>query len=255
MLLRAVSILALFPFAALLAQQFSLLDDPSLEEALMRHSDRRLPAGVPFPREYLSCQFYEVAIVKRLIRNDDDSPKLFFTSVPTKHASYSLFPNIVHRADGGDWVRTPNPATSDGWTYVYASADGRNLLITMDNIPESPGWETRVVRSEDGGNTWHYGERLRKYVYFDAIQYLHFDDTGEGIAAEFYDGDVGGYDDVGYYIFETTDWGRTWSDRRYAASLDTSGFIDVFDDYEALRKAQIPLSEFDLAGFEDCLAR
>jgi hypothetical protein len=224
---------------------------PLLEAELLRHGDDSPSVEVLFASEYLSCRFYEHAVVKHLVRAADGSPHSFFTSVPTNFSSYDLFPNIVHRNNAGEWIRTAIPAIADGWSYVHRYDKGKRFLILMDNIPESPGGETRVVLSEDGGQSWRDGESLRKYVYFDGIQFLPMSSSGSGIAVEYYDGD-GGDEDIGYCVFKTTDWGSTWSERAYETNFDTSRFVDTFDGIHTLRNGMTALSDFDLPGFESC---
>lgn len=226
------------------------IQDPVLNEILTRHQDHPYPAGTPFLREPLECRFYSAAVVYHVLRDASGGPRILLTSV-MGHADYHLFPNIVYVAEDG-WMRTPVPYGGDGWTHVHVSEDGHNIVILMDNVPESPGWETRVVVSNDGGNTWSYGNSIRKYVYFDYFRYFAMDDSGVGTAVEHYDGDVGGYDRIGYYVYRTGDWGRTWSEREYHASFDTTDFADAIDSILASRADRKPLNEFTLPGFDAC---
>lgn len=205
-----------------------------------------------FRDEHLACAFYSRAIVDHGVYDADGTPKILFTSVPTNFADYKLFPNIVHAPNNGHWVRTPIPSMGDGWNHVHVSQDGEHWLAIMDNVPESPGSEAQIVVSNDGGNTWSYGESLRKYVYFDGFRYLKLDEKGSGAAIEHYVGDVDGYDQIGYYIYETHDWGVTWSQRSYREAYDTSGYTDTFPGAARMRASRTPLSEISLPGFEGC---
>ena len=247
-----LGIIVLLPVGSPVAQNELLVGDPVLLDELYRHEDRLYPVGVPFPDEDLTCLYFENAVVDHVVRDSSGDPRIVFTSVPTNSASYKLFPNIVHMASAGHWVRTPIPITGDGWTHVHVSEDGRNFLLLMDNVQESAGWETRFVISNDGGETWRYGDSVRKYVYFDVIRYLKMSETGIGTAIEHYEGDIGGYDDIGYYIFETTDWGMTWSDRRFSEEFDTSDYVDVIAGYRQRRLSEQPLSQLSLPGFRSC---
>jgi len=221
-------------------------------EAMNQHPVWPFPLGKVFPDQPLTCEFRDQALVERTIRDPAGVPELFLTSTPSGFASYRLLPNIVHRTEDGTWVRTPIPAKSDGWTLTYAAEDGLHYLFMMEHIPESAAWETRVVISDDGGKRWRYGESLRKYLYMDAVRYLSMDESGVGTAVEYYDGNVGGYDQAGYYLFRTDDWGATWSEREYRKSFDVTGFVDLLDEWRPIQVALPGLAEADLEGFGPC---
>ena len=165
---------------------------------------------------------------------------------------YFLFPNILIRGSAGNWIRTPIPMAGDGWTHIYQSKEGKRFLITMDNVQESAGWETRVVLSEDSGQTWRYGNSIRKYVYFDIIRYFRMSESGHGTAVEHYTGGVGGYDNIGFYVFETHDWGYTWSGPQYAVTHDTAAYVDVLELKMAKKRNRHQLSDLDLLNSNDC---
>lgn len=127
-----------------------------------------------------------------------------------------------------------------------------HLLIMMEHGIESADWETRIVVSDDGGRSWRYGQSLKKYVYFDATRYLTMEESGEGIAVEYYDGDVGGYEQAGYYLFRTADWGASWSRREYRESFDVTGYVDALEGRPAA-DAELPLlADAGLPGFGNC---
>jgi hypothetical protein len=236
------------------AQDRPLLDDPELLRELARFEAWSTTAGETLPLDALTCAFVRAAIVDHAVLAADGSPELLLVSFQTNFAGYKLFPNIVHRAPGGAWVRTVIPQKQDGFRHVAGSGDGRFRLVLMDNIPESAGWETRTVLSNDGGRSWHYGESLRKYVYFDTIRYLKMSGGGKVTAIEHYQGDVGGYDQVGYYVFESTDWGETWSERRYEPVLDTAELVDGYPTIQRMRESGLPLRGFELPGLDACAA-
>lgn len=218
---------------------------------MVQDRDGPYPIGVPFPEESLTCRYYRNAIVDHIVNDANGDPAILLTSVVT-NARYKSFPNIVHMADAGYWVRTPIPRTGDGWTHVHVSRDLQHVLLLMDHTQESAGWETSVVVSTDRGRSWRYGESFRKYVYFDVISHFRMSETGSGTAIEHYAGDVGGYEDIGYYIFETNDWGLTWSDRAYEKEFDTSGYVDVTRAWLQRRTAEVPLRQVSLLGFGRC---
>ena len=207
----AIAVLLLF-IGRTGAQVDDILDDPALYELLNKHQDRQYPLGKAFPSERLDCLFYENAVAYHAIRDRSGAPKILLTSVPTNLASYELFPNVLHLDANGTWRRTPIPVTWDGWTHVHRSKDGLHLLLAMDNVPESRGWDTKFVLSDDGGHTWSYGASIRKYIYFDVIRYFKMNESGAGTAIEHYTGGVDGYEQIGYYVYRTHDWGYTWSD-------------------------------------------
>ena len=237
-----------------LALRDAIADDALLLEELAQHRDSLHPIGIPFPEQTLTCLYYENAIVDHIVHDANGDPRILLTSVTTNDAHYKRFPNIVHMADAGYWVRTPIPRTADGWTHVHLSRDLQHIVLAMDNIPESPGWETRFVVSTDRGRSWRYGQSIRKYVYFDIIDYFSMSEAGSGTAVEHYAGDVGGYEERGYYIFETNDWGLTWSDRAYEKEFDTSGYVDVSLGRQQRASAEMPLSRISLLGFDQCQA-
>ena len=122
----------------------------------------------------------------------------------------------------------------------------------MDHTIQSGDWQARVVLSSDGGRSWRYGESIRKYVYSHRISYFGMNETGSGTAVEYNDGDAGGYDELGYFIFETNDWGITWSERRFQEEFDTSGYVDVTAEFLQRRANKTPLIAVSLPGFEQC---
>jgi hypothetical protein len=243
---------ATLPPAAPPAQQGAIADDALLREELVQEPEVPYPIGVPFPEEVLTCRYYSKAMVDQVVNDANGDPVILLTSVVTSGFPGKRFPNIVHMADAGYWVRTPIPRTGHGWTHVHVSHDLQHMLLLMDNTQESAGWETSVVVSTDRGRSWRYGERFRKYVYFDVINYFSMSETGSGTAVEHYVGDVGGYEDIGYYIFETNDWGLTWSDRVYEKEFDASGYVDVRPGRLQRRSSEMPLSEVSLLGFSRC---
>jgi hypothetical protein len=243
---------ALLPLSGPLVQQDLGADDSLLLEELAQERDGPYPIGVPFPEEVLTCRYYRNAIVDQILSDANGDPIILLTSVVTSDFHGKRFPNIVHMADGGYWVRTPIPRTGDGWTHVHVSPDLQHVLLLMDHTQESAGWETSVVVSADRGRTWRYGDRFRKYVYFDVISYFSMSDSGFGTAVEHYVGGVGGYEDIGYYIFDTSDWGLTWSDRAYEKAFDTSGHVDVLPGRLQRISAETPLSQVSLLGFNEC---
>ena len=245
------ALVALLPLGASLAQEIPIVDDPLLEEELVRHRVWPYPVGRPFPEEPLTCRHFENAIAHHTVNDSDGNPKILLTSVPT-NAFAELFPNMVHRTDSGNWVRTPVPRTADGWTHVHVSRDLQHVVLFMDHQIQSADWETRVVVSGDGGNSWRYGESLRKYVYSHSIRYFRMSETGSGTAIEYNDGDVGGYDVLGYYIFETSDWGMTWSERRFEEEFDISSYVDVLAERLQRHSTKKPLREASLPGFDQC---
>jgi len=245
------ALVALLPLGASLAQETPIVDDPLLEEELVRHREWPYPVGRPFPEEALTCRYFENAIVYHTVNDSNGNPKILLTSVPT-NAFAELFPNIVHRTDAGNWVRTPVPRTGDGWTHMHVSRDLQHVLLLMDHLIQSADWETRIVVSNDGGNSWRYGESFRKYVYSHTIRYFSMSETGAGTAIEYNDGDVGGYDVLGYYIFETNDWGMTWSDRMFEEEFDTTSYVDVTAKRLERQSNERPLSDVSLSGFDQC---
>ncbi len=234
------------------AQENILQDKPELYELLVKHQDSQFPDDKRFANEPLDCMFYQNATVDHVISNQHGDPIFVFTSVRTNFAGYFLYPNILRLDSAGNWIRTPIPTTGDGWTHIHQSKDGARILIAMDNVPESAGWETRFVLSEDGGDSWRYVSKIKKYIYFDVIWYFSMSESGEGTAVEYYDGDVGGYDDAGFYIFRTEDWGQNWSEREHATAYDTSGLVDVVDGGQKRRANRRSLEELKIPDFEDC---
>lgn len=249
-----------FVFAALIfgavsadSQEYLLADEQELLELLVKHQNSQFPDDKRFANEPLDCIFYQNATIDHVISSESGDPIFVFTSVRTDLAGYFLYPNILSLDSVGNWIRTPIPTSGDGWTHIHRSNDGAKVLIAMDNVPESSGWETRFVLSEDSGNSWRYVSKIKKYVYFDVIRYFTLSESGEGTAVEYYDGDVGGYDDAGYYIFRTKDWGRNWSDREYRTEYDPSGLVDVVDGLKKRRANRRSLGELFLPNFGDCL--
>ncbi len=230
-------------------------DNPQLGEALAKHEDYSYPEGRVFPQEPLDCAFYDTAIVNHAFYDEAGHAQILMTSVPTDFASYNLFPNILHVGPNGTWVRTAIPATADGWRFINLSADRKHLFALMENVPESAGWETRVVRSDDYGRTWHYGSDIRKCLYWKSIDYVRIGDGGAVTAVEHFDENYGECDKPGYYVHESADRGSTWSERRYAPELDSSSFFDVTESFLAMKSSPQPLNEFELAGFEACPTR
>ena len=243
--------LSLLSFGVM-AQPEPLLPDPELLRNLSRVETTQFMVGRRFPNEELSCAYLDRAVVDFRVLRSDGAPEVLFTSVPTSFANYKLFPNIVHRLSDGTWVRTPVPHTRDGYSHVAFSQDRNNWLVAMENVPQAPGWDTRVVISEDGGSTWRYGESLTKYVYMDGIRYLEIDETGTGTAIEHYEGNVEGYEQIGYYVFETDDWGNTWTEWQYESEFDTSGLVDGYPAARRMRLSIERLSEVSLPGFDEC---
>jgi hypothetical protein len=179
---------ALLPLSLSLAQEMPIVDDPRLLEELDRHQDSRYPVGEPFPEEVLTCRYYQNAMVDHIVKDANGDPKILLTSVVTNAASPSgRFPNIVRMAGRGYWVRTPVPITWDGWTHVHVSRDLQQVFLLMG----SGRPEERSVVSNDGGNSWRYGESIRKYVYSHLIHYFSMSETGSGTAIEHNDGDRG----------------------------------------------------------------
>lgn len=244
-------LVALLPIGAPFAQQWPIANDPLLLEELEQELDGPYPIGVPFPDEALTCRYYRNAIVDKIVSDANGDPVILLTTVATS-AHYKLYPNIVHLADAGYWVRTPILGVGSGWTHVHVSQDVQHVILLMDGTQESAGWDTSVVVSNDRGRSWRLGESIRKYVYFDVIRYFSMSEAGSGAAVEHYTGDVGGYEDIGYYIFRTNDWGLTWSDRLYEKEFDTSGYVDVSPGRLQRRSAETPLSQVSLRGFEEC---
>lgn len=251
MFVRVLALGILLLATAPVTGQDLLSKNPELREILEKHQDGLIPDGQLFANEPLECAFYRHAFADYVIADGDGDPAVIFTSVRTEFAGYFLYPNILSRDADGNWRRTSVPVVGDGWTHIHQSANGTHLLVAMDNIPESAGWETRFVLSEDAGRTWRYVSEFRKYVYFDRISYFRMSDAGEGVAVEYYGGDIGGFDDTGYYIFRTSDWGRNWSAREYLTEFDAAGFDDVIGGFWRRRDNRKPLREVigpDLVG-------
>lgn len=234
------------------ADDYSHLDNPGLVRLLEADQSERLAIGERFSGKPLNCLYYQNAAVDHMMPGQDDEPQILFTSVQTTLAGYYLYPNILHVDASGRWMRTPVPYAADGWTHIHRSRDGVHILVAMDNRPESAGWETRFVVSDDGGRTWSYGESIRKYVYFDVIRYFKMDESGTGAAVEHYDGSVGGYEQAGYYVFNTYDWGATWSDARYERTFDATGYVDVLESVVTRRANRRPLADIKLPNFDSC---
>ena len=76
-------------------------------------------------------------------------------------------------------------------------------------------------------------------------------ESGVGTAIEHYEGDVGGYEQAGYYIYKTHDWGHTWSDPKYATSHDTAAYVEVYELIRSRRSARRPLNEFGSPWIEE----
>ncbi len=237
--------------SASFADGYSYLDHAGLAALVAEHAEGNTAIGEPFPTEPLDCPYYRNATVDYIVSDQDGTPRVLLTSVQTTLAGYHLYPTILHVDASGTWLRTPVPRTADGWTHIHRSTDGMHIVLAMDNVPESPDWETRFVLSSNGGRSWSYGESIRKYVYFDVIRYFRMDDSGNGTVVEEYPGDVGGYEQAGYYVFETVDWGATWSDARYQDSFDASGFVDTHGLIRSRNDGRRPLSDIRLPGF-DC---
>jgi hypothetical protein len=84
------------------------------------------------------------------------------------------------------------------------------------------------------------------------IRYFKMDDSGAGTAVEHYAGDVGGYEQAGYYIFDTHDWGFSWSDARYEKTFDATGYEDVYELFQSRRANRRPLVDIKLPNFDGC---
>jgi len=233
-------------------QEDQLVEDPALHELITRIADEPYLPGTPFARVSLECLFYRSAVVRYALTGAEGEPRILLTAVRTRHANYELYPNLVSLGEDGKWYRTAIPVTGDGWSFAHSSADGRNVVLLMDNVPESPGHETRVVISNDGGTTWSYGQSLRKYLYFDHYQYFAMDESGTGTAIEYNGGEVGGYEKVGYFVYHTGDWGRNWFEREYHVSYDTNGFADTVKWLLASKAGRRALADIELPGFDGC---
>lgn len=229
-----------------------LVDDPGFLALLKAHEDRGHPAGKPFPALALECRFVEHAIADYVHYDEEGQPSIILSSIPTNWAGYKLFPSILSRSDGR-WKRFPVPTTTDGWDLMHVSSDGANVVLLMDGVTGSGSSHSTFVLSRDGGQSWHYGRRLRKYLYFNGITYFTMDDDGHGTAVEFNDGGTGGYERVGYYVSQTQDWGETWTPVVYQAGINEHDYVKVGPVTTGMRLSRTALGDVDEALASHCV--
>lgn len=233
-----------------LGQPEQLLDDPILYDQLAGGHQDHSEVGKLLTSVELDCRFYENATSSYALY-DDGTPSVLFTSVRTNWTGYKFFPNIVVQIDGR-WMRFPIPETRDGWTYVHASRDRNNLLVAMDNIPESAGHQLRLLISDDGGRNWRYVESLQKYAYMDTIKYFKMDEHGNGEAVEYNPGDTFNHIATGFYVHTTNNWGVTWLPSEHRESFDPTGFANVYDKHTEISNSDDRLANIRLPGFSEC---
>ena len=111
------------------------------------------------------------------------------------------------------WREVPihaDEANHATWVHAAASRGGASLWGIADTNVEAPGWSLLIVRSVDGGRTWHEAT-LEKPYYMAELESLHVDESGEGAIVVHLDDDYGTSLTPGRYTSRTRDGGATWS--------------------------------------------
>ncbi|MEO0975230.1 MAG: hypothetical protein AAFX85_19240, partial [Pseudomonadota bacterium] len=228
--------LGLLPPSTLPSVHERLLPDaPELFFELATYEEYRYPVHQPFPRVPVSCAFYAAASVEHVFSNAYGEPKVLLTTVHTEFASYFLFPNTLSLQADGTWTRTQVPRTFDGWSHVHQSSDGTRMLLAMTNVPAGSGGVTRFVASPDGGDTWQYVSQIEHYSYWGEVTHFALEDSGKGLAVEAHPEGMDGYEQAGFYLYRTEDWGHSWAPPEYRESFDTSALTGVYAAWQARR--------------------
>lgn len=143
------------------------------------------------------------------------TPELLFTCTNTdSHPMYYVLPSIL-TFEEGKWTRFEAPFQTYEWIWVGRSMDAKYVWGVLDNVPEGPGHELKFVMSEDYGRSWNVGRGFKKYTYLSGFHDFRMNDKGEGkiIIHNPNPKHLTG-PEVGYHSYSTSDWGRSWSEKR-----------------------------------------
>lgn len=229
-------------------------DDVWRVDLVRSYEDVTYPAGKPFAAQTPDCRYFEHAIADYVHYDALDRPVFVLASFPTEVPEYKLLPSVLNYVEGV-WTYFPVPIATDGWNFVHVSDDERTIVAIMDNVQQSGGWDSRFVISRNGGKTWHYGDRIRKYCYSNSISHFAMDEDGTGTAIEYNDGGTGGYERVGYFVSRTHDWGKTWSGIEHEEAIDEDGYVQVTPLLVAMRRSRVAVRDLDPGLLHQCLPR
>ena len=132
---------------------------------------------------------------------------VFATHRPFVHEAHPvlLFGGRVWQFDG-------DPFQQMGWVYVGVSRDRAEIFAVLDGVIEAPMPELVVLRSQDGGTTWSRGGAVAKPHYFAQLHEVVLRRGGVGSVTVLLDEDYGSSHEPGYYRYNTTDGGASWSE-------------------------------------------
>ncbi len=163
----------------------------------------------------VSSEYLENCHVSRHIATGSKT-RVFFTL--SEFANYWVDPSILVNTSFG-WIRFAVPSEFKMYSWRYAGSNTRAPYVwaVLDNEPEAPSWNIEILRGSMSGTIWHHVATLKKYSYMDHFHEFRMDANGVGSvtiyhpAAEFtVTGPM-----TGYYVYQTSDWGETWSESDY----------------------------------------
>ena len=112
------------------------------------------------------------------------------------------------------------PILHDFWVYAAQTHDNRYLWGITEHGWGDIGTEIRLFMSMDRGATWQHIATVPKPYYMTYFDSFHMDSNGHGeIAILYSEPAINPTLGAGYYIYETNDWGYTWSRPRYQEDI------------------------------------
>lgn len=155
----------------------------------------------------------------------DDTPELVFASYePTsvkkgEDTFYTFRPAIVRKASRSmptNFIALDAFARY-GWVGAAALPSKGYYWGILDYQVEGTAHSLPILRSNDGGKKWTFLALVEKRHFADTFKSFGMDEKGNGQIA------VDNNDDLGFYVFDTKDFGRTWSAPRFFTSVTRLG--------------------------------
>ena len=151
----------------------------------------------------------------RLIFTASRKPITESPSGSTLSRQYNWYPGILTEVAPGQWTLLAPPLGGNGYVHVSRSQSGRYVIALLDNLSEAPANALEVLRSADGGRTWERPAAIPKPVYMSYVRDLMFDET-TGIGKLYIiQPDATAFPQPGMHVYQTVDWGRTWTKTEY----------------------------------------